>query len=153
MNLPKYFNFIDNNNKIIKIDKYENFGIPNVIRFSFINIEKMQLNVEDSNIHLARSNNSGSYLIGDFTINNFHEISIHRRRRNLYKFLNDSSLNINDFSENCLNIYYMNKEKYENLPNSQYKQYLSKIYNQITFDYNAFTDKILNIRYYEKISS
>ena len=40
MNLPKYFNFIDHNNKTIKIDKYDNFGIPNVIRFSFINIEK-----------------------------------------------------------------------------------------------------------------
>ena len=40
LNLPKIFNFIDNNNKTIKIDKYDNFGIPNVIRFSFINIEK-----------------------------------------------------------------------------------------------------------------
>ena len=151
MNLPKYFNFIDNNNnKIIKIDKFDNFGIPNVIRFSFINIDKKQLNVKDLNFHLARSKNSGSYLISDFTINNFHEIRIHRRRRNIYKLLNDNSLNINDFSENCLNIYNQNKEKCENLSNNQYKQYLSNICNQITFDYNKFTEKIFNIRHYVK---
>jgi len=150
MNLPKYFNFLDNNNKIIKIDKYDNFGIPNVIRFSFINIEKKQLNVEDSKIHLARSKNSGSYLISDFTINNFHEIRIHRRRRNIYKFFNDNSLNINEFSENCLNIYNQNIENFENLNSNKYKQYLSNISNQIEFDYNKFTEKILNIRHYVK---
>jgi hypothetical protein len=88
----------------IKIDKYDNFGIPNVIRFSFINIEKKQLNIEETNIHLASSKNSGSYLISDFTINNFHEIRVHRRRRMLYKFLDDNSLNIDNFSEKCLDI-------------------------------------------------
>ena len=148
LNLPKCFNFIDGNNMKIKIDKYDNFGIPNVIRFSFINIEKKQLNIEETNIHLASSKNSGSYLISDFTINNFHEIRVHRRRRMLYKFLDDNSLNIDNFSEKCLDIYNQINEKYNNLLNE--KVYLRHISDQITFDYKLFTEKLLNIRSYVK---
>jgi len=148
LKLPKCFNFMNNNNTIIKIDKYDNFGIPNVIRFSFINIEKKQLNADEENIHLVASQNSGSYLISNFTLNDFHEIRIHRIRRKTYKFFDDNSLNFDDFSENCLNIYEQIYEKNEDL--MHYKDYLRNISNQIMFDYKLFTEKILNIRHYVK---
>lgn len=141
--MPKYFKFINSKNKTITIDKYDNFGIPNVIRFSFLNINKTQLNVKETNIHLAKSKNGGSYLINDLTIDNYHEIRVHRRRREIYKFLDKESLNIGAFSQDCFSIY----KSLENLSLSQMKK-LKDVPKMITFNNQLFSEKILNIRYY-----
>ena len=143
-NLPKLFNFMNKKNKKIIINRYDKFGIPNVVRFSFLNINKKQLNIKETNIHLSKSKNSGSYLISDFTIDNYHEIRIHRRRKEIYKFLDKNSYNIDNFFKNCLEIYdYFN----DNLADGNA---LKLINNKINFDYNLFSDKILNIRHYAK---
>lgn len=145
-NLPKFFNFIDSDNNIKKLDKFDYFGIPNVLRFSFLNVNKNQINAKETNIHLAKTRNSGSYTISNFNIDNFHEIRIHRRRREKYTFMDEYSLNINEYFDCCNDAYNFINENYSNFNDEKQDEVSQKL----KFNYDSFTEKILNIRLYSK---
>lgn len=144
--LPKKFEFIKDD-KIIKLNQFDKFGLKNVQRITLLNVHKNQLNSKVSKIHLAKKNNSGSYLISKFTIDKKEEIRLHRTRREKYEVHKD--MDITPFENDIKDIEnIIQNDNYRKLKNNLLIEFNNK---PLSDDFKTLVENIRNyVRFNQK---